>query len=309
MDGSTRREVLKWAVAGVGALNLLALPRPARAVGRFAVGDSELTVVSDGTLSLPVNLVFPDVPEAELERLLSKDGTMPLAITPDCNVTFLRSGGRLAVFDAGSGANFMPTAGKLLDNLEQAGIDPAEVTHVIFTHAHPDHLWGVVDAFDDLVFPEAAYFMAETEWDFWRADETLARVPEERQGFVVGARNRMAMVEDRMSLFKPGVEVFPGVEAVDTAGHTPGHVSFMVHGSAEDVLIVGDAIANVAVSFAKPEWPTGSDHDPAMGAAARVQLLDRLAGEKTRIVGYHLPHPGAGIVERAGAGYRFVSAD
>ncbi|EKF17359.1 MBL fold metallo-hydrolase [Nitratireductor pacificus] len=299
----TRRDILIGGLALLGA----GLPRPAGALGRFAAGDAEIIVVSDGAMNLPLGSVYPGLSETERDALLTQSGMPTDGYRPDCNVTFLRSGDRLAVFDVGAGPNFLPTTGKLAANLPEAGIDPADVTDVIFTHAHPDHLWGLLDDFDELIFPNAAHHMAEAEWDFWRADDTLSKMPEDRKSFVVGAQNRFAALEDRINLFKPGAEILPRVEAVDTAGHTPGHVSFMVHdGSGGATLIAGDAITN-PVSFVRPDLETGSDQDRAMGAAARVRLLDRLAGDRARLVGFHLAHPGFGMAERDGSAYRFVA--
>ena len=114
-----------------------------------------------------------------------------------------------------------------------------------------------------------------------------------------------AMLDGKVRFLKGGAEVLPGVEAVATPGHTPGHLSFLIHGS-EPVLIAGDAISNAIVSFAHPAWPTASDHDPQQGAATRVSLLDRLAGDKARVIGFHFPHPGAGAVERKDGAYVYV---
>ncbi|MCG8596092.1 MAG: MBL fold metallo-hydrolase, partial [Kiloniellales bacterium] len=197
-------------------------------------------------------------------------------------------------------------AGRLAESLEAAGIDPGEVTDVLFTHAHPDHLWGLLDDFDELAFAEADYHMARAEWDYWRADDTLANTPEVRKSFVVGAQNRMAVLEDRIRLFDHGDAVLPDVEAMDTSGHTPGHTSFVVHDDADAVTIIGDAILNSVVSFARPDWPTGSDQDPQKGVETRSALLDRLARERTRMIGFHLPHGGVGRVERKGTAYRFA---
>ncbi|WP_048648199.1 MBL fold metallo-hydrolase [Nitratireductor soli] len=300
---TTRRDILIGGLALLGA----GLPRPAGALGRFPAGDAEIIVVSDGRMNLPIASMFPTLGDAERDALLAQNHMPTDGYRPDCNVTFLRSGDRLAVFDVGAGPNFLPTTGDLAANMAEAGIDPADVTDVIFTHAHPDHLWGLLDDFDELAFPNADYRMAEAEWDFWRAEDTLSKMPENRKSFVVGAQNRLAVLEERIMLFKPGTEVFPQVEAVDTAGHTPGHVSCMVHdGSGGATLIVGDAITN-AVSFVRPDLETGSDQDQAMGAATRVRLLDRLAGDKARLIGFHLPHPGFGIAERDGSAYRFVA--
>lgn len=302
----TRRGVL----TGAGALALVAgmtgLPRMTRAQ-TLSTGSAELIVVSDGNLTLPMGFAFPDAPQAELERLLAENGMATDALTPDCNVTLVRSGDRLAIFDVGAGPNFMPTAGKLVESLEAAGVDPADVTDVVITHAHPDHLWGLVDDFDELVFPEAAYHIGRTEWDFWSSPDAMSQVAEDRQNFVVGAQNRFAYLEDRINHIADSDEVLPGIEAVATPGHTPGHMSFVVHG-AEPVMIVGDAITNSVLSFAHPEWKTASDQDQDQGVATRVAMIDRLASERMRAIGFHFPHPGAGHVERSGDGYAYVPA-
>lgn len=306
----TRRSVLQWGT--VAAISACAWPLPfvarANALGQLSVAGRTLSVLSDGAMSLPLSFLLPDQPRGEAEALFAKHDMVADPLTPDCNVTLLRDGGRAALFDAGAGPGFMSTTGRLQESLKAADIDPASITDVIFTHAHPDHLWGVVDDFDELVFPNAVYRIAQAEWDFWRADDTLEKMPDARKNFVIGAQNRFAAIEEKIVLFRPGDEVFPQVEAVDTAGHTPGHVSFAVHGGDDSMMVLGDAIANVVVSFERPDWRFGSDHDPDRGVVTRRALLDRLAGEGARIVGFHLPHPGIGRVERAGTAYRFVAA-
>ncbi len=300
----TRREVLTAAAALAGTIRFAGAA--IAATPSILLGDKELRVVSDGRMNLPLSYVLPETPGAEAAKLLAAHGLPTDALHPDCNPTVLKSGDRVVLFDAGAGPAFMTTTGKLAANLESAGIDVASVTDVILTHAHPDHIWGVLDDFDELLFPEAAYHISQAEWDFWRAEGTLSQVPDDRKPFVVGARNRFAAIEERISLFKDGDEVIPGVEAAATHGHTPGHASFVVHGGSDSVMITGDAIYNVAISFARPDWPLGADHDRAQGAATRARLLDRLAGDKTRIIGFHLPYPGEGRVERQGTAYRFA---
>ncbi len=303
--GLSRRSLL-GAAAAAGALGLIGPVPPARALGRLAVGDGELTILSDGYMEMPAAAAFPEAAPAEVEALLSGGGMPTDVLHHDCNVTVLSTGDRVVVFDAGAGPGFLPTTGTLGEGLGEAGIDPAEVTDVVFTHAHPDHLWGLVDDFDELVFPEAAYHISSAEWDFWSAEETLDRMPEDRKTFVVGARNRFAAIEDRVAFFSGG-EVLPGVEAVPTPGHTPGHVSFVVHG-AEPVVIIGDAVMNAVVSLARPDWHQSADFDPALAAETRARLLDRIVADRARVVGFHFPHPGAGAVERQAGGYRFVPA-
>jgi len=299
-----RRDVLKVAVA-LAASAGLAVPVLA-ASSDIVLGDKQLRVVSDGRMNLPLSFVLPDTPLGEIAALFAAYGLPADGLHPDCNPTLLKTGDRVVLFDAGAGPAFMATTGKLAQNLDAAGIDVASVTDVILTHAHPDHIWGVVDDFDELLFPEAAYHINRAEWDFWRAEETLQRMPESRKSFVVGARNRFDAIEERVAFFKAGDEVVSGVEAVATPGHTPGHTSFAVHGGGESLMVIGDAISNIAVSFERPDWHWGADVDQDLGAQTRFRLLDRLAADKSRLIGFHLPHPGEGTVETKGNAYRFV---
>ncbi len=297
-----------FTLGGLALAGAAALPGTRRTFAQtLSTGSAELTVVSDGTLMLPMGFVFPEAPQEELARLLTDAGLPTDALRPDCNVTLVRMGDRLAIFDVGAGANFMPTAGKLADSLSAVGIDPADVTDVVITHAHPDHLWGLTDDFDELVFPDAAYYIGEAEWDFWSSPDAISKVPADRQSFVVGAQNRFAVLEDRVKFVNGGDEVLPGIEAVATPGHTPGHLSFMVHG-AEPVMIIGDAISNAVLSFSRPAWPTASDQDEQKGIETRLALLDRLATDGVRAIGFHFPHPGAGYVERNDGAFIYVPA-
>lgn len=300
-----RRDALAL-IAGASALPLLPASTT-RTLAETALGSKTITTVSDGNLVLPLDFAFPDVDHDELVALLRAAGEGTEALEPPCNVTVLKDGERVVVFDVGSGANFMPSAGRLLDNIGAAGIAPGDVTDVVFTHAHPDHIWGLLDDFDELVFPEANYHINRVEWDFWRADDTIDKMPEGRKTFAVGAQNRLAALEEIINLFGYGDEVLPGIEAVDTRGHTPGHTSFAVHDGSETVMVIGDAATSAVVSFSRPDWPSGSDQDAEQGIRTRTGLLDRLAQDKAAIVGFHLPGGGIGRVERDGAAYRFVA--
>lgn len=297
---------------GLAATGLLtAAPLWARRVYAEEVmqaGAKKISTLSDGHLVLPLGFSFPDVPEAEVRTLLSRYGIEGDATEPSLNLTLVDEGDRRILFDAGSGPHFMPSAGQLPDAMDAAGIDPTSITDVIFTHAHPDHLWGIVDDFEEVSFPEAAIHFPRAEWDFWSSERAIDTLEESRKPFAVGAQNRMALIEDRVQLFDAGAEVTPGIEAVDTSGHTPGHTSFLIHGDTGNgaIMVIGDALTNQAVSFEKPEWPTGSDQDTEKGIETRKQLLDRLASDNIAIIGYHLPGSGFGRVEKADTGYRFL---
>lgn len=305
---STRRQFLSRS-AGVAAVVAQACSTQSLAGTKTDFGDSELLVLSDGNLSLPSRLVLSDaIDQAEKEAFLAANNLDGSHFEPDCNLALWRTSDRLVLFDVGAGSNFMPSAGALLSDLESLEIDPADVTDVLFTHAHPDHLWGLIDDFDEIAFPQAAFYMNETEWDYWWDDNTINKLPEERKSFAVGAKNRLGILEDQINLFGYGDEVLPGIEAVDTHGHTPGHTSFALHQGSDSVLVLGDALTHPIISFQKASWPSGSDQDPEAGRATRLSLLDRLVQDKTRILGFHLPHPGLGSVEKSGAEFRYIGA-
>jgi glyoxylase-like metal-dependent hydrolase (beta-lactamase superfamily II) len=200
----------------------------------------------------------------------------------------------------------MPSAGRLWDNLKAAGIDKAKITKVIFTHGHPDHLWGTVDELDDLVTPDAAFFVAANEWNFWTGDNATRGLPAERAGFVTGARRNYGAIKDKVKMVRPGDDIVTGLRLIDTPGHTQGHVSLELAG-ADGLIVGGDVLTHPLISFQHPAWRPTADHVPEQAVETRRKVLDRLATDRAKLIGFHLPYPGIGIVERNGLAYRFVS--
>lgn len=296
-----RREV----VAGLAAA-LAVAPRLAKS--EIAVAGGTLTTLSDGYLTLPRAFFFGDLPEDEVTAILAANGIEGDQMTPRCNVTLYRDEWRTILFDAGSGAEFMPSAGDLIGSLDAEGIAPEDITHIVFTHAHPDHLWGLLDDFGDPAFPEASYFIGRDEWDYWTNPATVETIGSGREGFAVGAARRLAIIEDLTEFFDDGDEILTGIEAVASFGHTPGHMSFGIAGT-EPAFVIGDAVSNDHVSFAHPEWRLGSDQNADTAAATRVALMDRLAAEQAIVAGFHFGGAGIGRIERDGSGYRFIGAE
>ncbi|QJD17140.1 MBL fold metallo-hydrolase [Paracoccus sanguinis] len=300
----TRRLLLTGAALALGTT---ALPlRRAWAVTTAEFGGMRIDSLSDGWLELPADMTLSVLPEAERAALGAQFGLTPGGVVQSpLNVTLLRHDGRVVLFDVGSGPDFMPTAGKLAEALSALDLTPDDVTDVVFTHAHPDHLWGVLDDFDEPLFPAARMQMGAQEHRFWTDPATPAALPEAQQSFAAGAARRLEALGEAVTTFEAGAEVLPGVVAVATPGHTPGHTSFAVGTPAEGVFVTGDFIT-MPLSFARPEIGAATDHEPAQAAETRKATLARLADEGWRILGYHLPDGGLGQVERDGDAYRFV---
>lgn len=302
-----RRQVLACIGATLAAPMWSAPPAHAAiAPFRRKVGMIEIMVLSDGTLEAPLSFVLPETAPDEAARLLSAHSLSPTGAPSQTNVTLVKAAEEIILIDAGSGSNFQPTAGKLGEALETAGIDPASVTKVVFTHAHADHLWGAIDDFDEERFPKASYVISSAEWDFWTDPNTLAAVPDWLKGMAQAAARILKRLEGRMERRGPGEAVARGLSYVETAGHTPGHVSVLVESGGERLLVGGDVLTHPAISFARPAWRIGSDHDRDRAVRTRKRLLDQLVSDRLPLVGFHLSWPGHGMVERSGSAYRFV---
>lgn len=301
----TRRTLMQGGAAAVmGGL----VPRWALAQTSLTIGAATIDTVSDGGLVLPTGMILSDVPADEAHRILADYGLDGDTLTPECNLTLLRQGDRVVLFDAGSGTEFMPSAGKLPDAMAALGVGYEDITDVVFTHAHPDHLWGLLDDFADIAFPNAAFHIGRAEWDYWTDPDTVSTINEERVVFAVGAQNRLGLLVDQINLIEDGQEVLPGVGARLTAGHTPGHMSYIIGEGSDAVMVLGDCIANHHLAFAKPAWHSGSDQDQDMGAQTRAGLIADLASSQMPVIGFHLPGGGIGHVETAGEGFVFRPA-
>lgn len=273
---------------------------------KLTLGPATIETLSDGNLVLPGDFILGGMPQEEMKAIVAKYGLPTDQLTPPCNVTLFRDGVNTVLFDVGAGPDFQPTAGKLPEAMEALDLAADDVTHVVFTHAHPDHLWGLLDEFDDPVFANAAFLIGQAEFDYWTDPDTVNTIGEARTSFAVGAARRLEAIADRVAFFGDGQEILPGVAARLTPGHTPGHMAFEIRNGSESVMVVGDAIGNHHVGFERPDWASGSDQDPAMAAKTRSALLDQITADRMRLVGFHLPGGGIGRAEKAQSGYRFV---
>jgi glyoxylase-like metal-dependent hydrolase (beta-lactamase superfamily II) len=315
-----RRMLLRAGTAAAGAA-ALATATPALAHApqmgkraqpgfyRLKLGTIEITVISDGMLAFPAETLWGD--RADDARGLLTSAFQPSSpVGLQLNTILVNTGDKLVLIDAGGGIDgkFQKTAGALPANLAAAGYAPGDIDLILLTHGHSDHLWGISDRENaSLLFPSAEFVASETEVKFWNAPELTAKVSPALKAEVTRANLKLA--SPRLRLIKAGAEVAPGVTTIDTAGHTPGHMSVHIASGSEELLLTADVVVNSTVSFQQPEWPFGFDQDVPLAAKARIAFLDRAATDKTLVGGYHFPFPGFGHVARDGSGYRWLPAD
>ncbi len=269
---------------------------------RFRIGTMTATIVSDGPLLLHApDKTFLGPGQAALSGALIAAGQPADRIRVEQNCLLLETAGKKVLFDNGLGSEklYGPDSGRLLDSLREAGVAPSEIDAVALTHAHSDHCWGTMADDGTPNFPNATLYMAAAELDFWTSDHADARSPRS----IAGVAKHLLPLRDRIVLIRDEQEFLPGVHALATPGHTPGHMAYLFDGG---WCLTGDVAFHDPLSYAFPDAESVYDTDRDLGVRTRKRLLDRLVAERLNIVGYHHPWPGLGRLEQAGGTFRFV---
>jgi glyoxylase-like metal-dependent hydrolase (beta-lactamase superfamily II) len=274
---------------------------------RFVLGDAEVTVVSDGPLPLgDPSGTFLGVPKEDVRKMLTDNFLSPDNVVLEQNSPIVNTGDKLVLFDTGMGTSkaFGPTTGRQQKSMAEAGIKPGDIDAVVCSHAHIDHIGGIVGADGKSLFPNAQVYLAQSDFDFW-TDEGKLGGP--LKDFVIHARKNLMPVRDRLVFFKDGQEILPGITAMSAPGHTVGHSMFMVTSKGKSFVFLGDLTHHQVLLLEKPRMEFAYDTDPKQAAATRVKMLDMLAADKTAVMSYHFPWPGFGHVVKAGDGFRYIA--
>ncbi len=269
------------------------------------IGDYTLTALSDGYLPAPLTLLSNIDPDTATQLHLAAGMTDPAAI--HINSYLLRGRGRTVLIDAGAGG-YKQWGGDLQANLARAGVLASEVDTVLLTHAHPDHIGGLLDASGALAFPHAALRVHQDELAFWLDDAHLARANERAQGnFFAGTQGVRAIPRADAAICRwrsPARHQRRGL-----AGAHRRHSGFRVDGAARSVLVWGDIVHFPQIQIARPEVSIAFDLDPLQAAGTRARLLDRVSADRLLIAGMHLGELGFGYIERVGKTYQLAYAN
>lgn len=278
-----------------------------QSIYRFKLGNFEITNLLDGFN--PGRATHPTFagnrPAETVYAHARANGVAPDKYEHVYVNTLINTGKERVLFDTGNGQGRDVNMGKLPELLVQAGTAPEQVDVVVITHGHPDHINGLMTD-GRPTFPNARYVFGEVEFEFWKKGEN---VREERKA----NRERFVQVAvplaDKATFVKMEDEVVSGIRAIPTFGHSPGHMSYHVESEGQRLLIWADVSNHYIFSVQRPDWYGSFDDNKDAAVATRKRVFDMVATEKLPVVGYHMPFPALGFVERAGGGYRWVPAN
>lgn len=320
----TRRHALAGAAA-LAAVPLL--PKaPARAAApladkqapsfyRYKVGDAQVNAISDGVNTFPLPNTFvlnasKDEINAALEKAFLPKDKMSIHFSP----LVINTGGKLVVVDTGNGpgafASSKGNVGQFASNMASAGLDPKAIDIVVISHFHGDHINGLLTADNMPAFPNAEVLVPAAEWKYFMDDGEMSKQATDRMKGVFANARRVfdAGLKKKVTPYEAGKDVAPGLQAVATLGHTPGHSSFILSSGSDKVFIQSDVTNHPTLFVTHPGWHLMFDQDPAMAETTRRKVYDMLVADKMRVQGFHFPFPANGYVSKDGSGYQLVPA-
>jgi glyoxylase-like metal-dependent hydrolase (beta-lactamase superfamily II) len=321
MTELTRRTLLAGAAVAGAAAHTFAPLTSARAAAptagkqvpgiyRYKVGAIEVTAVTDGMRDAPLGQLVRNAPADQVNAALQaaylpKDKS-PFIFTP----VVVNTGSKLVMIDTGLGpatfAQSNGTAGQAHSNMAAAGIDRGAIDMVIISHFHGDHINGLLNADGTPAFPNAEITVPETEWAFWTDESKLTN--DALKGNGANVKRVFGPLAAKLTKYGDKKELVPGITAMATPGHTPGHHSHVISSGSESAVVQADVSNHPALFVRNPGWHAAFDMDAAVAEATRRKLYDQLAADKMRMQGFHFPFPATGYIEKDGAGYRYTAA-
>ncbi len=326
MYSISRRSLLTGAVAatattlaplgGRSPVRAAAPPAGKQAPGwyRYKVGSFEVTVVTDGMNTSPLSDAYvANQPKAAVNASLEADFLQKDKIDHSYTPVVVNTGTKLVAIDTGLGlgmfAQSKGAVGQYHSNLQAAGIDRNAIDTVIISHFHGDHINGLVGPDNKPAFPNAEVMVPAVEWAFWADESNTSKLPEIARPQMGNVKRVFGVLDNKVTRYDAGKELVPGITAIASYGHTPGHTSLVVASGNSKVLVQIDITAGATSMFVRnPEWQFVFDTDKAMAVETRKRLYDMAVAEKMLVQGYHFPFPALGYIEKAGSGYRMIPA-
>jgi glyoxylase-like metal-dependent hydrolase (beta-lactamase superfamily II) len=256
------------------------------------IGDVQVTFVPDGSIHLPPGPMYANPEEvlfAEHPEYIDSDGLLVMSL----GSILVQHAGTNTLIDLGWGPDSFDIAaatggaragfvesGALIENLGVLGLTPADIDVVALTHLHRDHIGWLMTPDGRARFESAQHHLSRLEWNHWNEQvETHWGGP---------SRDELRLLDELIQPLEDGDAIAPAVRAVETAGHTPGHFSFVVSSGAGRAIVLGDAV-HCPLELERPDLRLAADIDSEAAHDVRNWLRDQLSDGTTLSIGTHFP--------------------
>ncbi|MGS4887690.1 MBL fold metallo-hydrolase [Roseibium sp. MB-4] len=264
------------------------------------IGDIAITPLSDGHLDIPA-AYFSNASDEEIQ-----------AVSPTtrfgATCWLIETGHKKVLVDAGSGTwlkarfpetGFITASGSFLINAAN------DITDIILTHMHADHIGGLV-ADGQSLFPNATVHLQNSEWAFWTDENLVEAVPEDKRPIVQLIQSLARPIASQIKLHDGDADLENGIHVTSAQGHTPGHQVVRISSGGKQVMLLGDALVSGVLQFANADVHYALDSAPETAAATRNTLFAELAAEQIPFAATHLEAPDFGTLTATGSdGYHF----
>ncbi|WBV57938.1 MBL fold metallo-hydrolase [Chryseobacterium sp. PTM-20240506] len=283
-------------------------------VKKIKLDDLDLFILTDGLIHEEnLNSFAPRGNISELKAILKDNFRPENSIDMAMNVLLVKTKDRLILLDTGMGIFADSRTGFLLKSLKKAGFLPSDITDVFLSHAHPDHIGGVVDKQNQLVFPNARLFISKVEYDFWMkatikdfTNSALKDQPEFLNQIIPGIQNILKVIQPQLKFYDLEKMLYNQFSFQLAPGHTPGLTLVTITSGNEQLLYIADLMHSDVILFPHPDWGYFGDTDLDIAIASRKKILEQLAETRSRAFAYHLPWPGLGFTKKKGNTFEWV---
>jgi glyoxylase-like metal-dependent hydrolase (beta-lactamase superfamily II) len=268
---------------------------------RFQLGNDECVSLYDGYHDYDLEQMIANVPRPEVESALQAHGLSTQVLTTPFTSLYVDTGKYKVLVDAGAG-DLSTTTGKLMKSMLNAGITPESIDIILITHAHPDHIGGLLDDKGTPIFTQATYYLRKVEWDFWFSDEATAQAGEWMTDL---SRAKLTPLKEKTVLLEREEEILPGVSVIFAPGHTPGHTVVSFSSQGERLLYTGDTVLH-PIHLEHPDWLPVFDLLPEVAATSKQHIFDLAASSECWVMGQQFPpFPSLGHVIKRDIGWEW----